>query len=81
MDKTLNALALGEAAAVVSALVMLLLGVFGNMGLYLSAVQAMQQWHIFFSLSAGGIIAGMIEAAIVSFVFAYLFGWVYNKLA
>ncbi|TFH41253.1 MAG: hypothetical protein E4G94_08260, partial [ANME-2 cluster archaeon] len=58
---------------------MLLLGVFGNLGIYTGAVEMMQQWHMFFSLSIVGIIAGMIEAAIIGFVFAYAFGWIYNK--
>ena len=81
MDKKLNPVALGYASAAITSLLMLLLGILGNMGLYMGAVGAMQQWHVFFSLSIGGIIAGIIEAAIFSFVFAYAFGWIYNKLA
>ena len=77
----LNALALGCAAAIVAAVIMLLLGILGNLGIYTGAVDMMRQWHMFFSLSIGGIIAGMIEAAIISFVFVYFFGWLYNKLA
>ncbi len=82
MDKAkLNPLALGGAAAILAALIMLLLGILGNIGVYTGAVDMMQQWHVFFSLSIGGIIAGMAEAAVISFVFVYLFGFVYNKLA
>ena len=82
MDKAkLNSLALGYAAAILAAIIMLLLGILGNIGVYTGAVDMMQQWHVFFSLSIGGIIAGMFEAAVVSFVFAYLFGFVYNKFA
>lgn len=81
MDKKLNALALGYAAAAVCALIMLLLGILGNIGLYMGAVEAMAQWHVFFSLSVGGIIGGMIEGAVFSFVFGYAFGWLYNKFA
>ena len=80
MDKKLNSLVLGYAAEIVSALGMLLLGILGNLGIYVSAVEAMQNWHIFFTLSIGGIIAGIVEAAVFSFAFAYFFGWVYNKL-
>ena len=80
MQKTLHQINLGLAGAIVSAFVMLLLGILGNLGLYTGAVEMMQQWHLVFSLSLGGIIGGMIEAAIVSFVFLYLFAWVYNKL-
>lgn len=80
MNKKLNPLILGYTAAIVSAFVMLVLGIFGNAGIYTGAVEMMQRWHIFFSLDLGGIISGMIEAAVISFVFIYLFGWLYNKL-
>lgn len=80
MNNKLNPLALGYAGALVAALTMLLLGVLGNLGIYLGAVEMMQQWHVFFNLSIIGIIAGIIEAAVISFVFLYLFGLVYNKL-
>jgi len=78
--KTLNALALGYAGAIISAICMLLLGILGNMGLYTGAVAMMSEWHMFFSLSIGGIIGGMIEAAIISFVILYAFAIVYNWL-
>ncbi|PIS04692.1 MAG: hypothetical protein COT81_05145 [Candidatus Buchananbacteria bacterium CG10_big_fil_rev_8_21_14_0_10_42_9] len=58
---------------------MLLLGILGNLGLYMSGVEAMMQWHLFFSLSLGGIIGGMLEAAVVSFAGLYIFGGLYNK--
>ena len=75
-----NALVAGYAAAIVSAGMMLLLGILGNLGLYTGAVEAMINWHMFFSLSFLGIIAGMVEAAIISFVLVWLFMLVYNKL-
>jgi len=82
MDKAISKpLALAGAAAIVAAIVMLLLGILGNIGVYTGAVEMMEQWHAFFSLSIGGIIAGMVEAAVVTFVFVYLFGFIYNKLA
>ncbi len=74
-------LALAGAAAIVAAIVMLLLGILGNIGVYTGAVEMMQQWHVFFSLSIGGIIAGMFEAAVITFIFVYLFGFIYNKFA
>jgi len=80
MAKELNLLKLGYAAAIWAALFMLVLGVLGNLGLYAGAVQMMQQWHMFFDLSALGIITGMIEAAIISFILIYSFGWIYLKL-
>ncbi len=82
MEKTkLRSLALAGSAAMVAAVVMLLLGILGNIGVYTGAVEMMQQWHMFFSLSIGGIIAGMFEAAIITFVFIYLFGFLYNRLS
>ncbi len=79
MNGKLNALAFGFAGAIVAALSMLILGIFGNMGIYTGAVEMMRQWHMFFSLTPVGIIAGMAEAAVISFVLLYGFGWVYNK--
>ncbi|MBU0461362.1 MAG: hypothetical protein KJ574_02120 [Nanoarchaeota archaeon] len=58
---------------------MLLLGILGNLGVYTNAVNAMMQWHMFFSLSVVGIIGGMIEAAVWGFVLLYLLAWLYNK--
>jgi len=74
-----NSLALGYAAALISAVLMLLLGILGNLGIYTGAVEMMQTVHMLFDLSVVGIITGMIEAAVLSFVGAYLFGWTYNK--
>jgi hypothetical protein len=79
MTEKLNSLAFGYAASIVSAGIMLLLGILGNIGIYTSAIEMMQQWHIFFSLSIGGIIAGMLEAAVISFVIMYALIYIYNK--
>jgi hypothetical protein len=79
--KTLNALALGYAGATITALCMLLLGILGNLGLYTGAVAMMEEWHMFFSLSIMGIIGGMVEAAIISFVVLYMFALLYNLFA
>lgn len=81
MAKTnLNEKAFGFSAAIISSVIMGLLGIFGNLGIYTGATEQMQKWHMFFSLSIGGIITGMVEAAIISFIFAYAFARVYNKL-
>ncbi|WP_338730051.1 hypothetical protein [Haladaptatus sp. DJG-WS-42] len=74
----LNELALAGSAAVVSAVVMLLLGVFGAIGVYEGAVAMMEQWHLFFEPTVVGTLAGMVEAAIISFVLVYPFAWLYN---
>jgi len=75
----LNPVALGYTGAILSTICMLLLSILGRFGLYLSGVEQMQKWHLFFSLSIGGIIAGIIEAAAVGFIVLYAFGWLYNK--
>ncbi|WP_232700656.1 hypothetical protein [Halobacterium wangiae] len=77
----LDALALAGAAAVVSAVGMLLLGVFGAIGIYEGAVAMMEQWHLFFEPTVIGTVAGMIEAAVISFVLVYPFAWLYNVFA
>lgn len=74
----LDSVALGGAAAVVSAVAMLLLGAFGAIGVYEDAVEAMAQWHLFFAPTALGTVAGMVEAAVIGFVFTYAFARVYN---
>ena len=79
MTRKLNSLAFGASAAIVSALSMLILGILGNIGVYKGAVEMMSQWHMFFSLTPMGIFTGTIEAAIISFIFFYIFGWIYNK--
>jgi|SRR3989344_9023235 len=76
-----NPLAAGYAAAIVSAAIMLILGILGNLGVYMGAVNQMIEWHLFFSLSFLGIAAGMVEAAVISFVFVWLLVWTYNKLS
>lgn len=76
----LNSFALGISSAIVAALSMLVLGIFGNIGIYTGAVKMMEQWHMFFSLTPLGIIAGMTEAAVITFISFYLFGVIYNKI-
>ncbi len=57
---------------------MLALEILGNLGIYVGAVENMQQWHMFFSFIVG-IIDGIIESAVISFVIGYLFGLIYNR--
>ena len=80
MKSRLNPVALGVSGAIVAAAVMLLLGILGNFGIYGGAVEMMAQWHMFFSLSPLGIVSGMIEAAVISFVLLFALAVVHNKL-
>lgn len=77
----LNAQPTATALAVWSALVMLLLWVLAKMGLYVSAAEAMASWHMFFNLSFMGLVGGMIEAAVISFLGVYSFVFVYNMIS
>jgi hypothetical protein len=79
MAGNLNPIAFGTAGAIVAAVIMLLLGILGNLGIYTGAAEMMREWHLFFSLSLGGIIMGTIEAAVISFSFLWLFAWLYNR--
>lgn len=80
MNQPLHAHALASSGAIVAAASMLLLGIGANIGIYVGAAEQMAKWHMFFSFSFGGIIAGMIEAAIITYVFLYAFAWVYNRM-
>ena len=80
MNGKLNAFAFGGAAALTAALSMLVLGLLGNLGIYTGAVTMMGKWHMFFSLTFFGILSGMLEAAIITYVLIYIFSLVHNKL-
>lgn len=69
---------LATTLAIWSALVMLLMWVAAQMGVYTQAVEMMSQWHMFFNLSFTGLIGGMIEAAIISFLGMYSFFFIYT---
>ncbi len=75
----LNALALGYTGATLSAIGMVIIWVFGYIGIYTKVVTHMQDWHMFFSQSFAGLIGGTIEAAVWSFLILWIFGWTYNK--
>ncbi|MBU4000596.1 hypothetical protein KKG29_05520 [Patescibacteria group bacterium] len=79
MKHELNPKALAISLALISALMMLLLGIAGNIGIYAGAVEMMKQWHMFFDITILGTIAGMIEAGIISFIFGWLIAYAYNK--
>ena len=81
MAEKLNPLAFGYAGAIISVVGMGLLGILGNVGVLTNIVEAMMKWHVFFSLSVIGIVAGMIEAAGFNFIVLYAFARLYNKFA
>lgn len=80
MAKGVNKLVASYTGAIVSAVLMLLLSVLAKLGLYVGAAESMMQWHMFYSLSVLGIIGGMVEAAVMTFVVVYATLWLYYKL-
>jgi hypothetical protein len=78
MPEKLESKQLAITFAVWSALFMLVLWLLANMGIYVSAAEQMAKWHVFFNLTFSGLVAGIIEAAIVSYVLVLAFVWVYN---
>ncbi len=77
--KKLNEKALGYSLAILAALSMLLVWVGNFVGVYESAFIQMQNWHIFFSSSFAGLIGGILEASIWSFITGWLIARFYNK--
>ncbi len=81
MAQKWNELALAYSVAIVSAVAMFLMGIFGYMGVYGGMVGMMMQWHMYFVISPLGILAGMIEAAVWGFIAGYALAYAYNKFA
>ncbi len=80
MSRKLDTLAFASSAAVVAALIMVMLGIAGYLGVYTGAVEAMETWHMFFSVTAVGTVTGAVEAAVWTFVFCVPFVAMYNRL-
>jgi len=81
MSSKLDSLALGYTGVALSSLGMLIMWTLGNTGYYLGAVRMMQEWHGLFSMSFFGLVGGIVEAAVFSFVVLYAFGFIYNKFS
>jgi len=81
MEKTeLDPFALGYSAAVLGALIMIVLSIVGLLGSGGEAVRIMQAYHIWYSLSGVGIVLGIIEGAIGSFIGGYVIAYFYNRV-
>lgn len=75
----LNGKSLGYSLAILSALGMLLTWIAGFLGWYQGFVDSMIEMHAFFSLDFLGLITGIIEAAVWSFIAGWLIAYFYNK--
>ena len=81
MTQKLNPKALGLAGAALSAILMFLMGILGDK-VYTGAAEQMMQVHMFFDPSTTlGILGGIVEASVLSFVGLYAFALLYNKWA
>lgn len=78
--KTLNTKAFGLSLGLFGALSMLVMALFAKAGVYTEAWQLMMQFHIFAGLSLGGILAGMLEAGLWSYVSGVFIASLYNRL-
>lgn len=76
----INAMALGFSLAIYGALAMLALSVLGLLGTFGPAIETMKAWHIGYTLSLGGIIIGMLEAAICFFISGLIIAYFYNRI-
>lgn len=77
----LNSHGLGLASAVLAGLGMLIMGLLAIAGIYMEAFQVMKAFHFGFDATAVGVLIGVVEAAVVSYIGGYLFGFVYNKVS
>ena len=80
MPNKLESRRLATSFAIWSALFMLIIWLLANMGIYVSAAMQMAKWHAYFNLSFSGLIWGITEAALVSYLLVYVFVWIYNKV-
>ncbi|WP_263790036.1 hypothetical protein [Salinibacter sp.] len=78
MTTRLDPNGLGLGLALLSSLSMLVLGLFGLIGVYEGAVQMMVDFHLFFSVDAVGILTGILEGAFWGYVMGALTAVFYN---
>lgn len=72
---------LAVTGAIFAALGMLLLSLAESLGFYHGAVTMMTQWHMVYdATSIIGIIGGIIEAMIITYVSILIVVWIYDAL-
>lgn len=80
MNTKFNVIAFGLAGAITAAILMLIFGILSRFGIYTEATTMMTEWHLFFSPTPTGILAGMVEGAISAFIASYLFAIICNNI-
>lgn len=81
MNTSLSPKGLGIALALISALCMLILSLVGLAGYGQEAVSMMQIWHVGYDLTFLGIVIGIVEAIVLSYIVGWLIALVYNQFA
>lgn len=79
--KSLSPNAVGLSAAILAGICMLVIGVLAMFGLYMDAFEAMKAYHLWFDATVVGIILGIVEAFVFTYVVGFLFALLYNKIA
>ena len=77
----LDANKLALASALTSALFMVLLSLGSGMGLYSNATMQIQSIHMWYAPTFGGTLTGLIEAAVITYIFVWIAVSIYNKMA
>ena len=79
--KNLSPNALGLSLGILAAVHMLAISLAAMSGYYTGAYEAMKVWHMFYDLTAVGVLGGILEAFVWSYIAGAVFGWMYNRLA
>ncbi len=80
-NTSLSPKGLGISLALISGICMLLLSLLGLAGYMQEAVNMMQVWHLGYQLTFIGILIGIVEAAVLSYVAGWLTALLHNKFA
>ena len=76
----LDAHKLASASALTSALFMVLLSLGSGLGMYRTMATQMQSYHMWYTPTFGGTLTGLIEAAILTYIFVWIAASIYNAM-
>ncbi len=79
--KKLSPNAIGLAAAILSTVCMLVIGVLAMFEIRMEAFEMMKTMHLWFDATVVGVLLGMVEAFVFTYVAGFLFALLYNRLA
>ena len=79
--KTLQPNALGLSFALLGAIFMLAFSLLALSGIYTELYEATRDWYLFYDLSVAGIIGGMVEVGLWSYISGVVIAWFYNWFA